>query len=126
MLAGCATCDTSRLDNLDTRVKALESNTGKTEVTQETSTEKTAVTSSETTAVVAPPDSPSKADVQACLKNAGYYDGVVDGKFGPKTKKSIEQFQTANELVADGKVGPNTWNKLKKFYSGPTETSESK
>jgi peptidoglycan hydrolase-like protein with peptidoglycan-binding domain len=128
LIAGCATCDTSRLDNLDARVKALESSTsGRSDVSSEMSVDKTSVTTgAETMPAVVAPDSPTKADIQACLKNAGYYDGPVDGKFGPRTKKAIEDFQNANELMADGKVGPNTWNKLKKFYTGITESSETK
>jgi peptidoglycan hydrolase-like protein with peptidoglycan-binding domain len=123
-LAGCATCDTSRLDNLEARLKAVESGTSNADST--TGTTVTTTSASETTTTVVAPDSPTKADVQACLKNAGYYDGIVDGKLGPKTKKAIEDFQTANELIADGKVGPNTWNKLKKFYTEPTTSAEPK
>jgi peptidoglycan hydrolase-like protein with peptidoglycan-binding domain len=121
MLAGCATCDTSRIDNLDARLKAVESNMGKSDMTAETSSGETVTAPADKAAAITPPESPTRTDIQACLKNAGYYEGTVDGKFGPKTKKAIEEFQNANELSADGKVGPNTWNKLKKFYTEPTE-----
>ena len=30
--------------------------------------------------------------IQTALKSAGFYAGPVDGKIGPKTKKSIEAF----------------------------------
>lgn len=125
-LAGCATCDPSRIDSLDARVKALETKIQASEPAAQTITaaSSTGEAASEAVTTVAPPENPGKSDIQACLKNAGYYDGQVDGKLGPKTKKAIEAFQTANELVADGKVGPNTWNKLKKFYTGPSETTE--
>jgi len=53
-------------------------------------------------------------DIQAALKNAGYYTGAVDGKLGPKTKKAIEEFQAAKGLKVDGKVGPKTWAELEK------------
>ena len=58
------------------------------------------------------PYKPTNEEVQTALKNAGFYAGEVDGKVGPKTKKAIEAFQTANNLKADGKVGPRTWGLL--------------
>lgn len=79
---------------------------------QELSTEATAPATENTA-----PDKPSKKDIQASLKNAGFYSGNIDGKVGPKTKKGIENFQAANNLKVDGKVGPNTWDKLKTYYS---------
>ncbi len=54
----------------------------------------------------------SKKDIQAALKNAGYYNGPVDGKFGQLTASAIMEFQKANGLKADGKVGQQTWAKL--------------
>ena len=58
------------------------------------------------------PYKPTNEEIQTALKNAGFYTGQVDGKLGPKTKKAIEAFQTANNLKADGKVGPKTWSLL--------------
>ncbi len=52
---------------------------------------------------------PTSKQIQQALKNAGLYDGKVDGNVGPKTKKAIEAFQTQNGLKADGKVGRKTW-----------------
>ena len=54
-------------------------------------------------------------EVQAALKAAGFYTGNVDGKMGPKTKKSVMEFQKAKGLKADGKVGPKTWVELEKY-----------
>ena len=54
-------------------------------------------------------------EVQAALKAAGFYMGNVDGKVGPKTKRSIMEFQKAKGLKADGKVGPKTWAELEKY-----------
>ena len=53
--------------------------------------------------------------VQLALKNAGYYNGPVDGKLGEKTKKAIAEFQKAHNLNADGVIGKKTWNTLKTY-----------
>ena len=54
--------------------------------------------------------------IQQALKNAGYYNGPVDGKVGPQTRKAVQAFQRDNGLTADGVIGRNTWNRLK-IYS---------
>lgn len=56
-------------------------------------------------------------DVQQALKNAGYYDGKVDGIKGKGTVKAIKEFQKANGLTADGVVGRKTWNALSAHLS---------
>ncbi len=70
--------------------------------------------------VPVPPQGPYKPtgmEIQTALKNAGFYTGTVDGKIGPKSKKAIEDFQSANGLKADGKVGTKTWEALSKHLS---------
>ncbi|MFH0764410.1 MAG: peptidoglycan-binding domain-containing protein [Candidatus Omnitrophota bacterium] len=57
-------------------------------------------------------------EIQACLKNAGFYKGEIDGVKGKGTKRAIKEFQSANGLTADGKVGPKTWELLSKYTSG--------
>jgi murein L,D-transpeptidase YcbB/YkuD len=52
-------------------------------------------------------------DIQKALKNAGYYNGPVDGKIGSKSEQAIKAFQKDNGLEADGICGRNTWAKLK-------------
>lgn len=66
------------------------------------------------------PYKPAAEQVQAALKNAGFYAGDIDGKVGPKTKRAIEEFQKANTLKADGKVGPKTWAALSAYLSAPS------
>jgi hypothetical protein len=61
---------------------------------------------------VAVGDKPTAEQIQQALKNAGLYNGKVDGNIGPRTKKAIEAFQSQNGLKADGKVGPRTWKAL--------------
>lgn len=51
--------------------------------------------------------------VQKALKNAGYYDGNIDGKIGAKTQEAISRFQKDNGLKPDGLVGRQTWAELK-------------
>jgi len=63
------------------------------------------------------PYKPSALEIQTALKNAGYYEGSVDGKIGPQTKKAVEDFQKANGLKVDGKVGPMTWSALGKYLT---------
>ncbi|HEY8529757.1 MAG TPA: spore cortex-lytic enzyme [Paenibacillaceae bacterium] len=51
-------------------------------------------------------------ELQGRLKYLGYYDGKVDGIFGPKTKNAVTWFQWRFGLKADGIVGPKTKLKL--------------
>lgn len=57
------------------------------------------------------------ADIQSALKSAGYYDGEVDGKIGPKTRDAIRAFQRDHNLKADGVCGKKTWEQLKSYLS---------
>jgi hypothetical protein len=63
------------------------------------------------------PYKPADIDIQAALRNAGFYSGSIDGKIGPKSKKAIEDFQSANGLKVDGKVGAKTWEALSKYLN---------
>ncbi len=58
---------------------------------------------------------PTPRRIQSALKNAGYYNGRVDGKIGQQTKQAVKEFQKANALNADGVVGPKTWMQLAQF-----------
>lgn len=57
----------------------------------------------------------SARQIQAALKNAGFYKGAVDGHLGPRTKEAIRNFQKANGLYADGVAGKQTREKLKRY-----------
>ena len=59
----------------------------------------------------------SAQQVQKALKNAGYYNGNVDGKMGPNTQKAIEKFQKDHNLKSDGIIGKKTWQELKTYLS---------
>lgn len=60
---------------------------------------------------------PARA-IQRALKNAGYYDGALDGKVGPRTQEAIRSFQRDRGLGADGICGRQTWSQLKSFIEG--------
>jgi peptidoglycan hydrolase-like protein with peptidoglycan-binding domain len=79
------------------------------------------VTEEEIAASAAGAAKPSSKQIQQALKNAGFYNGKVDGDIGPKTKKSIEAFQAQNGLKADGKVGAKTWRALSAYLNKTTE-----
>lgn len=49
--------------------------------------------------------------LQQNLKTLGFYEGSVDGNFGPRTQMAVVRFQQDNKLSADGIVGPKT-NKI--------------
>lgn len=58
---------------------------------------------------------PSTREIQQALKNAGFYQGSVDGKMGPQTREAIKEFQRVHGLNDDGVVGKQTWAKLKAY-----------
>lgn len=63
--------------------------------------------------------------IQTALKNAGLYNGAIDGKIGPASRKAIEDFQKNNGLTADGKVGPKTWAVLEPYLNGQPSSAAS-
>jgi hypothetical protein len=50
----------------------------------------------------------SDRGIQEALQLAGFYAGKIDGIFGPKSKRALEAFQKAHDLVPDGVLGPKT------------------
>ncbi len=59
----------------------------------------------------------SNHQIQTALKNAGFYQGPIDGKIGSKTREAIRAFQKANGLKADGIVGKRTSQELSKYLA---------
>jgi N-acetylmuramoyl-L-alanine amidase len=55
---------------------------------------------------------PAVARVQENLQIRGFYDGAIDGIFGPDTEAAVMEFQASAQLAADGVVGPATWQAL--------------
>jgi murein L,D-transpeptidase YcbB/YkuD len=55
---------------------------------------------------------PSTQEIQQALKNAGFYQGPLDGKMGPVTTEAVKEFQRIHGLNDDGVVGKQTWAQL--------------
>ena len=58
-------------------------------------------------------------DLQTRLSALGYYNGKIDGEFGPETKEAVTAFQKANGLEADGIVGSHTQELLVSVNAKP-------
>jgi len=54
------------------------------------------------------PEDGEAKQLQTALKQYGFYEGQLDGKFGPRTKKAVEDYQKFSGLVQDGVAGPIT------------------
>jgi peptidoglycan hydrolase-like protein with peptidoglycan-binding domain len=67
---------------------------------------------------------PSTREIQQALKNAGFYQGTVDGKIGSQTREAIKEFQRVHGLKDDGVVGKQTWAKLNVYVDLSTATPE--
>ncbi|HEY4270689.1 MAG TPA: peptidoglycan-binding domain-containing protein [Candidatus Udaeobacter sp.] len=57
-------------------------------------------------------DSATVQAVQTRLLNLGYYNGSIDGVFGPSTRDAVAKFQIANQLSVTGSLSPDTLQSL--------------
>jgi peptidoglycan hydrolase-like protein with peptidoglycan-binding domain len=57
-------------------------------------------------------EGPAVERLQERMRSLGFYDGVVDGVFGPQTEAAVQALQRNFEIEADGIVGPVTWTVL--------------
>jgi len=137
LLVGCSTVSSRRLNSLETKVSTLEAKVDSVEQRQsaiegQTGESRESVgylkgkvdSRGPSTVVVTGAQgnegylyktgkvSLTKKKIQIALKNAGFYNGPIDGKIGRKTKEAIKEFQKANGLKADGVVGKETKEKL--------------
>jgi len=143
MIAGCGTVPKqfkaevsdikTRVDTLETRVDSVEAKTSDAEraaMEQARALEEVRARSERqvTTNVSVKRNSGSKSresisGIQTCLKNAGFYNGKIDGIKGRQTRSAIKEFQSANGLNADGIVGPKTREALARYESGAAQTT---
>jgi L,D-transpeptidase ErfK/SrfK len=59
---------------------------------------------------------PDVVEVQSMLQALGYYQGDLDGIYGPTTAAAVRAFQADKDLVVDGVVGPRTLESLMALY----------
>jgi Putative peptidoglycan binding domain len=59
-----------------------------------------------------PADSATVQAVQTELLQLGYYNGSIDGVFGPATRDAVAKFQIANQLNVTGSLSPDTLQSL--------------
>lgn len=55
--------------------------------------------------------------IQRDMKKLGYFNGPINGKYGPLTTNAVRKFQTEHGLVADGKYGKMTDDAVDKAVS---------
>lgn len=56
----------------------------------------------------------TKREIQAALKQLGYYKGAIDGSIGYNSRKAVKAFQKDHGLAVDGSPGQMTQRALKK------------
>jgi len=61
---------------------------------------------------IAPADSATVQAVQTQLAMLGYYNGSIDGVFGPSTRDAVANYQTAKQLNVTGSLSPDTLQSL--------------
>ena len=59
-----------------------------------------------------PADSATVQTVQMQLTRLGYYNGSIDGVFGPSTRDAVAKYQIANQLSVTGSLSPDTLQSL--------------
>src|SRR5437773_602381 len=61
---------------------------------------------------IAPVDSATVQAVQRELLDLGYYNGSIDGVFGPATRDAVAKYQIAKQLSVTGSLSPDTLQSL--------------
>ncbi|TWI57961.1 peptidoglycan-binding protein [Halalkalibacter nanhaiisediminis] len=63
-------------------------------------------------------------DLQERLQNLGYYQGNLDGLFGPLTHIAVTSFQTSQGIMVDGLAGPQTYAALFNYKAQVVEPKQ--
>jgi len=53
-----------------------------------------------------------RSAIQTRLRDAGFYHGPVDGKWGKQTEAALRAYQKDRKLDVTGKMNPDTHSKL--------------
>jgi len=61
---------------------------------------------------IAAADSGTVQAVQTQLMQLGYYNGSIDGVFGPTTRDAVARYQIAKQLSVTGSLSPDTLQSL--------------
>jgi hypothetical protein len=61
---------------------------------------------------IAPADTSTVQAVQTQLLQLGYYNGSIDGVFGPATRDAVARYQIARQLSVTGSLSPDTLQSL--------------
>ena len=59
-----------------------------------------------------PVQDPTVSAVQTDLTQQGYYNGPVDGIYGPATRDAVAKYQIAKSLDVTGSLSPDTLRSL--------------
>jgi len=62
---------------------------------------------------IAPADTTTVQAVQTQLLQLGYYNGSIDGVFGPATRDAVARYQIAKQLSVTGSLSPDTLQSLR-------------
>ena len=63
-------------------------------------------------------------ELQARLKQIGWFGGLVTGSYGSATASSVKGFQDKRDFPETGQVDARTWNKLVAMTRTPTEDAK--
>ena len=132
-VSGCASSTTSKsVERLQSHIALLDERVTQLERTsvEWTASSQPRPPATESLAAVAKPTKPTSASVststkpstraiQESLRNAGFYQGDIDGKVGLLTRKAVLEFQRVHGLKEDGIVGTKTWAQLREYADLP-------
>ena len=60
-------------------------------------------------------------ELQARLKQIGWFDQKVTGRYGTATTKSVRDFQAKRAIPETGEVDQRTWSRLTGMTREPTD-----